>query len=414
MISPGQKEFWDSDALSQEQHRVLELCYGCRLCFNLCPFFQTYFSWADEKGDFRLNKDQLDKLFDLCYLCRLCMVVCPYVPPHEYAIDLTGLVIRSRAVRARAEGLGLTERFMTDLDMMGKLGRASWFFTNWVQNNRACRGALHHILGIHKGKRLPSFQRSTFSQWFRRRKRVIKGKAGARVALFSTCMIELFAPHIGIAAVKVLEKNGLEVILPDQRCCGMPKLEVGNLPSALKNVRYNIASLAQAIREGSPVLVLAPTCACTLKKEYPALDRSEDARLVAQNSYDVSQYLVQLAGRDQLDTNFLHPGGKVLFQVACHLRALEVGYKSRELMALIPQTDIETVEACSGSDGSWSAKKENFPLSQQIGSRLFTRVKEAQPARVVTDCPLSAIQIEQETGIKAVHTMELISQAYGI
>ena len=194
----------------------------------------------------------------------------------------------------------------------------------------------------------------------------------------------------------------------------MPHLELGDIKSAAKNARLNLQSFAPLVKEGYAVVVPGPTCSYMLKKEYPLLLESEEANLVAQNCFDASEYLMQLKRQGRLDTNFVAGPGKVAYQFPCHLKAQGIGYKSRDLMNLIPGTSVQVLENCCGADGTWSIKKEFFELSLKVGGRLFAQIEEAQPASLVTDCPMASLQMEQATGIKAVHPMEVLKSAYGL
>jgi Fe-S oxidoreductase len=231
------------------------------------------------------------------------------------------------------------------------------------------------------------------------------------VALFYTCYVNYNDPEVGKAAVEVLERNGLEVTCPEQRCCGMPFLDGGDIEAATEKARFNLRSLGAAVEDGFDIVVPGPTCSYMLKLEYPAL-LGEIAGALSSHTYDISEYLMKLHAQGALDTSFAGSAGKVVYQVPCHLKAQSIGYKSRDLMQLIPGTTVEMVERCSGHDGTWGVKKEYFDLSMKVGQRLFEDVEQAQPALAVTDCPLAAMQIEQGTGVRPVHPVQVLQRAY--
>ena len=268
------------------------------------------------------------------------------------------------------------------------------------------------VVGIHKDRQLPPFHRETFSAWFDRRKPAAF-EPRARVALFATCSVEFNDPATGKAAVAVLERNGIDVSLPAQRCCGMPYLDGGAIKEAKALIAENVTSLAAAVRQGREIVAPGPTCSYMLKQEYPWLDGSEDARLVAGHTRDLFEYLSGLHADGALDTRFPNAPRKIAYQLPCHLKAQNMGTKSADVLRLTG-AEVETIEKCSAVDGTWGMKKEYFPLSMKLAEPLFTSVREAGADRVATDCPLAALQIKQGTGLEARHPIRVLAEAYGI
>jgi Fe-S oxidoreductase len=168
------------------------------------------------------------------------------------------------------------------------------------------------------------------------------------------------------------------------------------------------------VDQGYSVVSPIPTCSLMIKKEYPALLGTDDARLVAKHTFDVCEYLMALHQKGQLSTDFRERVGSVAYQVPCHLRDQNIGYKSRDLMKLIPGTTVEVIERCTGHDGSWSLKTEFFPASMQVGQKAFRAVAAAEADTLVSDCPLSGLQLEQGTGKKSCHPIEVVNRAYGL
>jgi Fe-S oxidoreductase len=234
-----------------------------------------------------------------------------------------------------------------------------------------------------------------------------------RVALFYTCSVNYHYPEIGEAAVRVLKRNGVEVILPDQVCCGMPFVDIGDIPSILKKAERNIRSLKQAIDRGYDVVAVMPSCSLMLKKEFPSLLGDEDSKEVSRHTYDLCEYLMKLHDAGNLSLDFKSAMGKIIYQVPCHLRDQNIGYKSRDLMQLIPGTSVEIIERCSGHDGTWGIKTEYFEESMKIAGRIFRKVEETAPDRVTTDCPLAGNQITQGTGHEVLHPVQILAMAYG-
>jgi Fe-S oxidoreductase len=413
------KEFWSQEALEKEFRRVFDICHGCRRCFNLCPSFESLFNLIDTKGEDvdNLTSRNFKEVVDLCYQCKLCFNHCPYTPPHRWKVDFPRLMLRSKAVEAKYHGVSLQDRVLGNTDLLGRLGSATAPLSNWANKNSAVRLVMEETIGIHRDRNLPEFHRETFSQWYTKYARALKPaskKSNGKVALFYTCSVNYNDPDVGKATVKVLEKNGVEVIVPEQKCCGMPYLDGGDIESALENVGFNLKHLNDAVKQGCDIVVPGPTCSYMLKQEYPTLSRSERAQAVSQRSYDICEYLMRLHEQGKLDTTFVQGQGTIAYQLPCHLRAQNIGYKSRDLMQLIPNTQVRMIQRCSAYDGTWGAKKEYYQLSLKWAEPLFKEINEAEADLVVSDCPLAGLQITKGTEQRPLHPIQVLARAYGL
>jgi Fe-S oxidoreductase len=232
--------------------------------------------------------------------------------------------------------------------------------------------------------------------------------------LFYTCYVNRHDPEIGKAALQVLEKNDVAVICPEQECCGMPYFDIGDLDAVRQKARSNLKRLSAAVDAGYKIISPMPTCSLMLKKEYPDLVPTEEARKVAANTYDLCEYLMKLEGKGKLSKDFVSSPGKIAYQVPCHLRDQNIGLKSRDLMKLIPGATVEVIERCSGHDGTFGVKKEYYDLSLKVGRKAFAAVENAEADAAVSDCPLSGIALTQSTGKKSVHPIQIIQRAYGL
>jgi Fe-S oxidoreductase len=322
-------------------------------------------------------------------------------------------MLRARAAQAKKDGVSLQDRFLGNTALVGKLGSLTAPLSNWANVWSAHRAFLQAVVGIHKNRTLPRFHRETFSKWFARRSPA-RFAPQARVALFATCPVEYNNPEVGKAAVAVLEHNRVDVTLPRQRCCGMPYLDGGAVAEATSLIRENVRWLAAAVREGREIVVPGPTCSYMLKQEYPWLDGSAEARLVAEHTRDLFEYLMRLHADGKLDTTFIRPPGAVAYQLPCHLRAQNMGAKSADLLRLIPGARVEVIERCSGVDGTWGFKREYYKLSLKVAEPLFKEIEVTRPDRVATDCPLAALQIAQGTGATPQHPVQILAAAYGL
>ena len=414
-------EFWDLGKVEGELRRVYDICGGCRRCLPLCPSFKVLFDRLDGDavdGDIdKLPSADIKEVVDLCYQCKLCYNHCPYTPPHRWAVDFPRLMLRARAAEARRRGVTLQDRMLGNADLVGKLGSLTAPLSNWMNKLAVHRAFLQAVAGIHRDRQLPKFHRPTFSSWFRSTAKPAAAEGGRtasrKVALFATCSVEYNAPAIGRAAVRVLERNGVDVSVPEQRCCGMPYLDGGAVDQCRALIRDNVRTLAAAVREGREIVSPGPTCSYMLKQEYPWIDGSDDARLVAANTRDLFEYLARLHADGALDTRFPRPVGAITYHVPCHLRAQNIGTRSADVLRAIPGTEVTVVERCSAVDGTWGFKTQYFDLSMKVAKPLFDAVRTAGAATVATDCPLAALQIAQGTGAEPRHPIQVLAHAYG-
>jgi glycerol-3-phosphate dehydrogenase subunit C len=418
------QEYWDAKALDREMRRQYDVCNSCRLCFNLCPGFPKLFEHFDneqvDSDPEKLSASQLFEFVDLCYNCKLCFIKCPYTPPHKFLIDIPKLVMRARAKAVEDKGFDLREWMLSSPDEIGPVASKFAPLANFAHKNWANRVLLEKTAGIHRNKILPQFHSQTFEQWFRKNaaQATFTARSGLKVAFFHTCLVNFNWPRIGQAAVRVFEKNEIEVADPEgQRCCGMPYLDSGRTEIALGHFRDNVRTLLPFVRRGYDIIVPEPTCGMMLKKEYADYlqgNEREEALEVSQRVYDLAEYLVKLNNKGMLNKEFTIKLGKVAYHQPCHLKYQAIGTKSIELMRLAGAEVIFIDKGCSGHDGSWAMKKEYFDLAQKVARGLHRGVKEAEADIVATDCSLAGMQIEQGTGRKTVHPIEVVARAYGI
>jgi Fe-S oxidoreductase len=401
--TPNEPAFWDRGALQKDLGRITDVCHGCRRCFNLCPSFESLFTAIDahEEDPAKLTAQDHRKVERECFQCKLCFNHCPYTPPHAFDIDFPRQMLRAKSIRAREEGIPFADRRMADVDGVGRLGCLGWPISNWTG------GLAKKVLGLHPARRLPPFARRTFASWAAEH---VPAAPSPAVALFYSCSVNYNLPHVGRAAVHVLEQNGVELTVPPQRCCGMPYLDAGDVGGAREAARVNVESFLPHARAGRRIVSPGPTCSYVLKHDYPWLLGTPEAREVAAATMDLGEYLTRLkAVRLPVRETPL----KIAYQAACHLRAQNIGAPSRDLLARLPGATVRTIERCSGLDGTWGLKAEFYDSSMKVARKLFDEILEFDPDVVATDCPLAALQIEHGTGLRPVHPVELLDRAYG-
>ncbi len=414
--------FFDEADLHNELRRVYDVCHTCRMCFSYCPSFPSLFDAIDrheEAGEGEVDAltiPEMDEVVDLCFQCKLCYVKCPYTPPHKFMVDFPKLMLRARAVRARKHGVTLQDRILGDPDKTarrstGMLAR----LVNWGNRQGLIRKVIEKVIGIHHQRVLPEFATETFDRWFARTRRDGHGDAApGTVAIFETCSINYNYPAVGKAAVQVLERNGKTVIRPKQVCCGMPALDGGDIDFAVDNARRNVEMLLPLVRRGIPILVLSPTCGYVMKNDWPDLLGSDEAKLVAENTYDLGEYLAAEKKEGRLDMNFTVPQGKLAYHIPCHLRAQNIGHPFEPILAAIPESSVEAVEKCSAFDGTWGMKKEYYDLSRKYAKKLCGPMADAEADRFVSDCMMAGLNVNEELGQHPAHPVQVMRDAYGL
>ncbi len=436
--------YWNSADLQAEFTRVLEVCHGCRLCDGLCPPFSDVFDRIDAEDDkltaagrthdnpvHELTKADYDHTVDYCYQCKLCYPKCPYTPPHEYMLDFPRLLLRADAIKTKEHGKTLQQKLRDeitgDTDRAGKIGAALPGVMNWAANNKFGRNLLESVAGIDHRKKLPTYQKETFHAWWNKRHSSVvphttpqppplAEEGELKVALFYTCMIDQNKPWIGKQYVEILEKFGIEVILPEQECCGMPELGTGNIEKVTKTVDRNIARLLPYVDAGMKIIAMSPSCSMMLRQDYAhyTTDKAAAERVMAA-VMDPLEYLLRLHREKKIALEFpVSIGEKITYHLPCHLRVQNVGYNSRDLMKMIPGLTVTMIQQCSGHDGAWSSKKEFYEISLDVGKKLFKAIDKEKPASVASDCSLAHLHIEEGTGERALHPIEIIYRAMGL
>jgi glycerol-3-phosphate dehydrogenase subunit C len=421
-------DFYEEAKLLGEMERVFDICHGCRRCVNLCTAFPTLFDLVDSSKTLEVDgvdKSQFWNVVDQCYLCDMCyMTKCPYVPPHPWNVDFPHLMLRAKAIKFRKGEVRVRDRLLSSTDAIGRLAAIPVVAqtVNAVNRNRVARAAMEKAVGVHRERELPPYSPAKFRVGAAA-SGIHEAKKGERtpgkVAVFATCYVNYNEPGIGHDLLALLGHNEIPyVLIEKEACCGMPKLELGDLEGVAKLKSVNIPPLARLAGEGFAILAAVPSCTLMFKKELPLLFPGDpDVKAVSEAMFDPFEYFV-LRNRDGLlKTEFKGHLGKVSYHIPCHSRVQNVGQKTREALQLVPGTEVNTVERCSGHDGTWGVKAEFFENSMKIGRPVFRQMAGSDPDYIASDCPIAAIHIEQgmgETRAKKAHPLSLLRIAYGI
>ena len=419
---PTDPRYYDEKDLRSEVERVFSVCADCRMCVKFCGSFPKMFDAVDDyctEGKYaeidtkKIKPDQVKQIVDLCFQCKLCYIKCPYTPgDHEWSIDFPRLMARAKAQEVKKHGVSLGDKLLGNPDLLGKIGTAIAPLTNWANQNPLNRQLMQKVAGIHKDKKLSAFASKTFAAQFPAQRRPVQGEPNAKIAFFSTCYVNYNDPRIGLDTLEVMACNNVDVSFAYERCCGMPLWHNGDMEGAIELARKNVATLLRFVNDGRIIVATNPTCSQMIRVEYPRLLGTDDAKKIAAKTSDPMEFLARLAGEGKLNKNFRTGAGQISYHMPCHLRAQNVGYKTRDVLALLPDTKIKVIEECSGHNGTWAMKSENFQQSLKRGSRAFDAISEGNPKVTCSDCPMAAIQIEQGTGRRPMNPMQILAKSY--
>lgn len=411
-------------------HKPVELtlnqCIKCNICTTACPvsavtnLFPGPKYEAPQAGRFRQpDQPTPDQSVDYCSGCRVCNMVCP-----------TGVKIAEMNARARATLVAqgkvspiyrLRNNIIARAELVGKLSQPIAPLANAVLNFKPARFAMEKMLGIARAAPFPTVSSRRFTPWFRQherenRKNSHHSEPKPKVVYFHGCSTQYYEPRVGHAAVYVLERNGFEVIVPPQNCCGLPLLSNGEFAAARRYHTSNVRHLIEYARQGIPIVGTSTSCTLTLKEEAPELldMYDEDTMLVAQQTYDINEFLVSLIDQGKFDLDLQPIAMTLPYHVPCQYRGHRLGRPGIEVLDHIPALRVIESEAdCCGIAGTYGFKVEKYPIAMQVGEPLFEFVRQFGARLVVCDSETCRWQITQATGLPAIHPIELLAAAYG-
>jgi glycerol-3-phosphate dehydrogenase subunit C len=421
---PNDPRFWDERDLEAELGRVFEICHSCRMCVSFCGTFPDLFGRVDRDVETKgahgaelLDAADFARVTDLCWQCKMCYVECPYTADqgHAWLVDVPRALMREKAQRARRQGITAQDRALGEPGLLGGImsGLAAPL-SNFVNENRLLRKINERALGISSEFPLPPFAAQPFAAWLKKHQPLAGAGNAGTVAIFATCLGDYNFPRVAASTVRVLEKNGYAVVRPAQECCGMPNLDGGDIDAARAKARFNVAQLLPYVEAGAPIVVPGPTCSYTIKKEWPELLGTEDARRVAASTFEAMEFIERLRRDKALAQDFRKGFGKIAYHAACHLRAQKIGTPGARILGLLPETEVTIVDKCSAVDGTWGMKAQYYETGRKYARKLTRGIEDAEPDLVVTDCPLSAQRILKENAAAPLHPMEALAQAYGL
>ncbi|MDP3082899.1 MAG: heterodisulfide reductase-related iron-sulfur binding cluster [Rubrivivax sp.] len=428
-------EFYDETLALKEMERVFDICHGCRRCVSLCQSFPTLFDLVDATDDGEVHgvkKEAYWKVVDQCYLCDLCyMTKCPYTPPHEWNLDFPHLMLRAKAIKHEKGQVHASETLLASTDVHGQFAGIPIVvdMVNAINKTRPMRKAMDKALGVHPDAWMPELAPQRF-RWGRAMTGaasvVTRGeRTPGKVAIFATCYVNYNEPGIGADLLRVLDHNQIPYEIVDkEQCCGMPKLELGDLKAVEQAKNANIPVLARYAREGYAILSAIPSCTLMFKQELPLMFPGDaDTQLVKAAMFDPFEYLIARHKDGLLKTDFKAALGRVSYHIPCHGRVQKIGKKTEEMFKLIGQSvevKLNTVERCSGHAGTYGVKTASHAVAMKIGKPVFKAMAKDEPDFISSDCALAGHHIAQGmaqagTPAKALqHPLSLVRLAYGL
>lgn len=446
--------FYDEGAIFKELERIFDICHGCRRCVSLCHAFPTLFDLIDSASTMEVDgvdKQDYWKVVEHCYLCDMCyMSKCPYVPPHPWNVDFPKLMLRAKAFKFKRDGASRRDRLLSSTDQVGRLASIPVVvqMVNAANRSQPLRKVLDKALGVHPDAVVPQYHHKTAHKRLAGLSRdtspvgpavqeqtaVLRSETPSagpvpsagpshvglrgRVAVFATCYGNYNQPELVEDLVKVLQHNGIAVrLVGRERCCGMPKFENGDLESVDRAKQANIPILAKMVDEGWDIVGPVPSCVLMFKQELPLMYPDDPEIIKVRNHvFDPFEYLMAYHRAGRLNTDFKQSLGKIAYHAPCHLRVQNIGLKTRELLSLVQDTELEAIERCSGHNGTYAVKHEFHETAMKIGRPVFNRVAKAKADYYSSDCPMAGEQIQNglRDGRHPTHPLTLLRMAYGI
>lgn len=428
-------DFYDETSTFKELERIFDICHGCRRCVSLCGAFPTLFDLVDESSTMEVDgvaKQDYWKVVDQCYMCDLCyMTKCPYTPPHEWNLDFPHTMLRAKAIKFKKGEVKTSEKLLASTDLHGSFAGIPIVVqvANAVSKTKVARSAMESVMGVDKEAWLPSFANRKFrSGAADSPSHPVKNgeKTPGKVAIYATCYVNYNEPGIGHDLLKILDHNEIPYVLVDkEKCCGMPKLELGDLDSVNSSKEANIPVLHKYAQEGYAILSAVPSCTLMFKQEIPLMYPDDAAvQQVKQAMWDPFEYLMARKRDGLLKTEFPQKLGQVSYQIPCHGRVQNIGKKTEEMLKMIPDTTIHTIERCSGHAGTFGVKKAYHQQALKIGKPVFkamaTMPDGSRPDYISSDCPLGGHHIAQGFEVNGLgapelqHPLSLVRMAYGL
>lgn len=404
-------------------------CLKCNVCNSVCPVVRVTDLFPGPKyvgpqaQRFRLAAvlapqgvglpapSSPDLTVDYCSGCGWCTTACPA------EVKIAEINNRARAAMRAGQRPRFRDWLLAQTDLTGRLGVAFAPLANMTMRNRALRWGIERVVGIHRNAPLPTFARRTFRSIWKADARRVRGEEPGpdrAVVYFHGCAANYYEPRVALAAVDVLRRNGFEVIAPPQVCCGLPLISNGLYAEARRRARTNLGVLADYARRGYRIVGTSTSCTHTLKAEYrEMLELDDDAREVAEATWDICEFLLDLHDQGRLDTHFGRLDQDLPYHAPCQLRSHGIGLPALDLFSLVPGLRaVDLDHDCCGIAGTYGLKNEKYDIAMAVGEPLFGKIRANGAEVAACDSETCRWQIERATATPTKHPVEILAAAY--
>lgn len=402
--------------MNLQQHNIsdnnFEQCIKCTVCTVYCPVAAVNPDFPGPKqagpdGErLRLKRpDFYDEALKYCINCKRCEVACP-------SNVRIGDIIQSARIRYAKKKPKVRDILLANTDFVGTLSTPFAPVVNVALGLKPVKAAMDAVLKIDHRRMFPKYAFGTFEGWYK--KQASRQAAFSKqVAYFHGCYVNYNNPQLGKDLVKVMNAAGYGVqLLEKEQCCGVALISNGLINQAKKQAQTNMASIRQAVLEKKmPVIATSSTCTFTIRDEYPHLLQLENGDVREQVEL-ATRFLYRLLVENKTKLRFRTDKKlKVAYHTPCHMEKLGWSYYTIELLKMIPGVEVQVLDSqCCGIAGTYGFKKENYEVSQQIGSRLFRQIDAGGFDFVVSDCETCKWQIEMSTSKKCEHPISVLAR----
>lgn len=387
-----------------------EHCIRCTICVENCPVFRVNpdFPGPKQSGPdaqrFRMEKEKsVDKWVLLCSQCKRCNMACPCgVEPAE-------IILQAQQRYGLQNPRTLAYLLFANNYYLSALGSLTAPLANKVADTKIGK-KIFHAMGITTYIPFPKFSFKTMKSAKKK-----KSRSAKKVAFFYGCFINFYRPDIGRKIIHLLESFDVDVVLPDQWCCGLPALGNGNLAIARYFAQKNASSLSNYIDAGYDVIYTCTSCGLCLLHDYPGILEIPQAKKIAESTYDLHEYIIGLIDDGYIKPQFGAVKRKIAYHIPCHLRALGIGYPAVKIMNMIPGLEFNIFDdTCCGLNGSYGFKKTNETTAVQLGKRAVSLIKKTGAQNIMADCGSCRMQLGGLSGMDALDPAEIICESLGI
>jgi len=396
----------------------IERCHGCAKCTTvtavtrMCPIYKFT---RDEAATPRAKANVLRALIsgavaeeslydaafreviDHCVNCGSCFKECPS------NVNIPKMALEAKSQYVRRYGPSIESRLTVNIELAGRAFRKFSPVVAPMAGTHFGRKAMEIFSGLsaRRDPVLPA-SRSLFE-----RLDPVKGQGPVRVLYFSGCYAGYIRPKIGQAAVRILERLGMTVYLPQQHCCGLPMLSKGMAKDARGKIGQNLKKWGGLVETVDHIVVTCSSCGLSLMQEWAYLAGRRAADPVKSKVIHISRLIHRSIERLELN-----PGlGRVAYHMPCHLKIQPDPQSSLKMLSRVPGLTVENIDShCCGMAGSWGMSADNVDLSMEIGADLMAKFDATGAATGVTDCPTCRIQMEQMGDLPIRHPVEIVAE----